>query len=123
MEASVHSQMWSTRLHPNQLNCALVVGEADNLRLSVIALLRKHRWLVHGVSRTEQALRIVVHILYKLIVLNPELPGIGAMDFVRILRKSIDWREIGLVVVSSSEGASCTDQISGTGAFLARRSM
>jgi len=122
MEAIAHNQMWDTRLCPNRLNFALVIEEADNLRHSVLARLREHGWLAHGVNRAEQALSMLVHIPYNLIVLDSELPGIGAMDFARILRKSKDWRAIGLVIISGSEDASCADQIAETGAFLARRS-
>jgi CheY-like chemotaxis protein len=122
MEVFSYNQKGDLGHEPNRLNCALVIDEADSLRKSVIALLRGHGWLVHGVNRAEMALRILVHIPYNLIVLNPDLPGISAMDFVRILGNSKEWRTIRIVVINSCEGPTWASQVAESGVFLARRS-
>jgi CheY-like chemotaxis protein len=122
MEASFRNQKWSAWHTSNRLKFALVVDEADSLRTSVITLLREHGWLVHAVSQPEHAFGILVHIPYSLIVLDSEIPGVCAMDFVRILRNSNQWQPIRLVVINSSESANLGDQLKEAGAFLARRS-
>jgi CheY-like chemotaxis protein len=114
--------MWNTPPQPSRLNFALVIGEANHHRHSVIALLREHGWLVHGVGRAEQALSILVHIPYNLIVLDSELPGMGAPDFVRMLRRSREWQTIRLVVINNSESAIWENQVAERDAFLVRRS-
>ena len=125
METFANDQMWNTQRQPSRLNFALVIGEANHLRHSVIDLLREHGWLVHGVGRAEQALSILVHIPYNLIVLDSELPGMSAPDFVRMLRHSRERQTIRLVVINNSEGAnreSRESQVAQCDAFLAERS-
>ena len=120
----MHSRTWNTRTYPNRLNFsfALVIEEAANFLDSVMALLRERGWLVHGISRAEEAFSILAHIPYDLIVLDSELPGICGIDFVRILQNSREWRTIQLVVITSSKSASFASQVEECGAFLARRS-
>jgi CheY-like chemotaxis protein len=122
MKTFANDQMWNTPSQPSRLNFALVIGEANHHRHSVIALLREHGWLVHGVGRAEQALSILVHIPYNLIVLDSELPGMGAPDFVRMLRRSREWQTIRLVVINNSESAIWESQVAERDAFLVRRS-
>src|SRR5580700_3444623 len=93
-------QTWNTRHRSNQLKFALVIEEAGDLRDSLLALLRGHGWLVHAVSRAEQAFSILVHIPYNVIVLDSELPGMCATDFVRILRDSREWQHVCLFVIN-----------------------
>jgi CheY-like chemotaxis protein len=121
-EAASYSNMWNTQDSSNRFNFALVIDEANKLRDSVMALLRGHGWLVHGISRAEQALSVLAHIPYGLIVLDSELPGLCATDFTRILRNSKEWRTVRLVVISSSKSINLESQIADCGAFLARRS-
>ncbi len=101
---------------------ALVIEETESLRRPIVALLRERDWLVHGISRAEEAFNILAHIPYDLIVLDSELPGLCGIDFVRILQNSREWRTIRLVVITSSKSASFASQIAQCGAFLARRS-
>ena len=122
MKTFANDERWNTQRQPSRLNFALVIGEAKHLRHSVIALLREHGWLVHGVSRAEQALSILVHIPYNLIVLDSELPGMGAPDFVRMLRHSRERQTIRLVVINNSESPNWESQVAESDAFLARRS-
>jgi CheY-like chemotaxis protein len=112
-----------TRHKSNRLNfaSALVIEEAGDLRNSVMALLRKCGWLVHGISRAEHAFNLLVSIPYDLIVLDSELPGICGIDFVRILQNSREWRTIRLVVMTSSRSPRFARRVEGGGAFLARK--
>ena len=123
MKASAYNQIWNTRPESNGLNFALVIETAGNLRNSIIELLRGRGWLVHGVSRAEQAFSILHHIPYSLIVLDSELPGICPPDFVRILRTSRGSQTIRLVVINGSESPVLEGQIKEGDAFLVRRSM
>jgi DNA-binding NarL/FixJ family response regulator len=77
---------------------------------------------VHGIRRAEQAFHILAHIPYRLIVIDSELPGLCAIDFVRILHDSAEWREIQLVVVTRSQSVAFANQIVEYGAFLAIKS-
>ena len=112
-----------TRTKSDVLNfaSALVIEEAGDLRSSVMALLRKCGWLVHGISRAEQAFNPLASIPYDLIVLDSELPGICGIDFVRILQNSREWGTIRLVVMTSSRSPSFARRVEGGGAFLARK--
>lgn len=122
MDAPILNQKWNGSHHPNRLKFALVVDEADSLRTSIITRLRERGWLVHAVSRAEHAFGLLTNIPYSLIVLDSELPGVSATEFVRILRNPNEWQTIQLVVINSSESADLPGQLREAGAFLARRS-
>ena len=109
-------------LVPLEFRFALVIEEADSLRMSLVKVLKAQGWYVHGICRVEQAFHILAHIPYRLIVIDSELPGICGIDFVRILHNSREWREIQLVVITSSQSAAFANQIAEYGAFLARKS-
>jgi len=64
----------------------------------------------------------LVHIPYSLIVLDAELPGMGAPDFVQMLRHSKERQTIRLVVINNSESLNWESPIAESDAFLARRS-
>jgi len=115
--------MWKAQQQETRLNFALVIEEADGLRSSIVSLLRECGWLVHGVSRPEQAFSILAHIPYNLIVLDSELPGMGGIDFVRIMRNARKWQKIRRVVMMSSNAAGLTSEAAVYGTFLARKSM
>jgi CheY-like chemotaxis protein len=120
----MHGQIWNTRTYQNRIDFsfALVVEEVADFRNSVMALLRERGWLVHGTNGAEEALRLLAHIPYSLIVLDSELPGMGGIDFVRILRNSRGWGAIRVVVISSSRSPSLQSQIEECGAFVASKS-
>ena len=124
LKSSTHNRMWNTQHHANPLNfsAALVIEEAGSFRNLIMALLRERGWLVHGVSRVEEAFGILAHIPYDLVVVDSELPGMCGMDFVRILQNSREWRTIRLVVITGSNSGSLAGQLAECGAFLARRS-
>ena len=119
----MHSQIWNARTYPNRIDFsfALVVGKAANSRNSVMALLRERDWLVHGTNGSEEALRLLSHIPYNLIVVDSELPGMGVTDFVRLLQNSREWPPIRVVVITSSGSPSLQSQVGECGAFLASK--
>jgi CheY-like chemotaxis protein len=122
MKAAAYNETWNSRHESNSLNFALVIETAGNLRNSIIGLLRGRGWLVHGVSRAEQAFNILHHIPYSLIVLDSELPGICPPDFVRILRTCRS-QTIRLVVINGPASPVLEEQIKHGDAFVVRRSM
>jgi len=109
-------------LKPLNFRYALVIEEMDSVRTSIVNVLRARGWLVHGIPRAEQAFHILAHIPYNLVVIDSELPGIGGIDFVRILHNS-KWRTIQLVIIASSRSVDFATQAAEYGAFLARKSM
>jgi DNA-binding NtrC family response regulator len=109
-------------LVPLKFRFALVIEEAESLRMSLVNVLKAQGWYVHGIRRAEQAFHSLAHIPYRLIVIDSELPGMCGIDFVRILHDSREWREIQLVVITSSQSVAFANQIAECGAFLARKS-
>src|SRR5271166_6179527 len=76
-------------LKPLNFRYALVIEETDSVRTSIVNVLRARGWLVHGIPLAEQAFNILAHIPYNLVVIDSELPGIGGIDFVRMLHNSM----------------------------------
>ena len=120
----MHGRIWDTASEKERsgFSFALVVEEVANFRNSVMALLRQRGWLVHGTNGAEEALRLLAHIPYSLIVLDSELPGIGGIDFVRMLQNSREWPPIRIVVINSSTRSSLQSRVGESGAFLASKS-
>jgi CheY-like chemotaxis protein len=98
---------------------ALVIEEPGDFRSSVMALLREHGWLAHGVSRAEEARRILIHIPYDLVVLDSELCGI---DFSRYLQDSTERRALRVVVIASSRNSRLHTELAEHAAVLVKRS-
>ena len=120
----MHSRIWNTRTYQNGMDfsCALVVEGVGNFRDLIVALLRKRGWLVHGTNGAEEALRLLAHIPYSLIVLDSELPGMGGIDFVRMLQTLRAWPATDVVVMTSSSSPSLQSQVGECGAFVASKS-
>ena len=109
-------------LKPLNFRYALVIEEIDSVRTSIVNVLRAQGWLVHGIPRAEQAFHILAHIPYNLVVIDSELPGIGGIDFARILHNSREWRTMRMVIIASSQSVDFATQAAEYGAFLARKS-
>ena len=107
---------------PLKIRFALVIEEADSPRMALVNVLKAQGWHVHGIWRAERAFHILPHIPYKLVVIDSNLPGISGIDFVRILHDSREWREIQLVVITSSQSVAFANQTAKYGAFMARKS-
>jgi DNA-binding NtrC family response regulator len=114
--------METQMLKPLNFRYALVIEEIDSVRTSIVNVLRAQGWLVHGIPRAEQAFQILAHIPYNLVVIDSELPGIGGIDFVRILHNSREWRTMRMVIIASSQSVDFATQAAEYGAFLARKS-
>jgi DNA-binding response OmpR family regulator len=120
----MHRRIWNTRTEQNGIDFsfALVVEEAANFRNSIMALLRERGWLVHGTNCAEEALRLLAHIPYSLIVVDSELPGTGGIDFGRVLQNSREWHTVRVVVISSSCSPSLQSRVEECGAFVTSKS-
>ena len=120
----MQSRIWDTASEKERtgFSFALVVEEVANFRNSVMAHLRQRGWLVHGTNGAEEALRLLAHIPYSLIVLDSELAGMGGIDFVRMLQNSREWPPLRIVVINSSTRPSLPSRVGESGAFLASKS-
>lgn len=120
----MYSRIQNTRTEQDRsdFSFALVVEEVADLRNSIMGLLRERGWLVHGTNCAEEALRLLAHIPYSLIVVDAELPGMGGVDFGRVLQSSREWRAIRVVVIGSFSSPSLQGQIGECGAYQASKS-
>ena len=101
---------------------ALVIEQSDVLRRSIVEHLKNRGWIVHGIKRAEQALPVLQHIPYHLIVIDCEISGMTATEFARIINESGKWKATQLVVITGSRGRSSATELTEYGAFLVRRS-
>ena len=115
----------SCNLSINRLDfrSALVIEESDVLRRSIVEHLKNRGWIVHGITRAEQALPILKHIPYHLIVIDCEISGMTATEFVRIIQESGKWQTAKLMVITGSRCRSSAAELTKCGAFLVRRSV
>ena len=120
----MHRRIRNSRTDQSRIDFsfALVVEEVANFRYSIMSLLRERGWLVHGTNCAEEALRLLAHIPYSLIVVDSELPGMGGIDFGRVLQRSREWRAIRVVVISSSSSRSLQSQVGECGVYQASKS-
>jgi DNA-binding response OmpR family regulator len=102
---------------------ALVIEQSDVLRRSIVEHLKNRAWIVHGIKRAEQALPVLEHIPYHLIVVDGEISGMTATEFARILDESGKWEATQLVVITGTGGRSSAAELTEYGAFLVRRSV
>src|ERR1700739_2352444 len=120
----MYSRIRNRRTDQNRIDFsfALVIEEVADFRNSIMALLRERGWLVHGTNCAEEALRLLAHIPYSLIVVDAELPGMGGIDFDRVLQSSREWRAIRVVVIGSSSRPSLQGRVGKSGAYQASKS-
>ena len=102
--------------------CALVIVEEYDLRSFIIQLLRERGWLVHGIRQTEQALSLLAHIPYELVIIDCEVSEVARMHYMRRLQNARRWLTIKVVFVSSSQITGFASDLPERGAFLARKS-
>jgi CheY-like chemotaxis protein len=100
---------------------ALVIEESTLLRGQLVDYLKKRGWIAHGIKRVEQAEPLLKCISYHLIVIDSNLPGIGAANFVRMLHSSKDWSTIPLVVITDSANETFASDRNRAVPRLARR--
>lgn len=105
---------------PN-LHIALVIAGDSGLRKSIVQQLKHEGWIVHGITRPEEALPILPHIPYQLIIVDCELAGIDGEDFVHLLHNAGAWRAIHLVALTNCLGAPLAPGLAQLGAFRASK--
>jgi CheY-like chemotaxis protein len=116
---------WSSNFSIGRLDfrSALVIEESDVLRRSIVEHIKKTGWIVHGIKRAEQALPVLQHVPYHLILIDCKVSGMTATEFVRIIHESGKWQATRVVVITGSRGRSSVTEIRELGAFLVRRSV
>ena|SRR5215469_4370641 len=102
---------------------ALVIEQSDVLRRFMVEHLKNRGWIVHGIKRAEQALPVLQHIPYHLIVIDSEISGTTAIEFARIIHESGKWRATQLVIIRGSRCRSSLEEFSECGAFVVKRSV
>jgi DNA-binding response OmpR family regulator len=104
-------------------NCrtALVIVDDCGLRKSAVRHLKHEVWILHGITKAEQALPILAHIPYELIIVDCELPSIDEKDFVHLLRNAREWLAIHLVALTDCISAPLATELVHWGAFPARK--
>jgi CheY-like chemotaxis protein len=102
------------------LRIALVIEPEDGFRRSAVQFLRSQGWIVHGVRRAEHAFPVLTQIPYNLIVIGSELPGMTAVEFVRVLSNSREWRKISVIAITTSS-TRALDMDEPSGVFFANK--
>jgi hypothetical protein len=64
-----------SRIRTFGFRTALVIEKSENLRRSLVEHLKKRGWIVHGVKRLEQAIPVLRHIPYHLVLFDCEISG------------------------------------------------
>jgi CheY-like chemotaxis protein len=100
---------------------ALVIEKSDVLRHSIVEHLKNRGWIVHGITRAEEALPVLRHIPYHLIVIDCEISGMTAREFVGIIQESGKWQATQVVVMTGSQCRSSVKEFTECGAFVVRR--
>jgi len=102
--------------------CALVIVEEYDLRGFIIQVLRKRGWLVHGIRQREQALSLLAHIPYELVIMDCEVSEMTRIDYMRRMQNAGKWLTIKLVFITSSQSTGFAGDLPERGVFLARKS-
>ena len=103
------------------LRIALVIEPEDGFRRSAVQFLRSQGWIVHGVRRAEHAFPVLTQIPYNLIVIGSELPGMTAVEFVRVLSNSREWRKISVIAITTSSTRALDMEFESSGVFFANK--
>lgn len=101
---------------------ALVIEESSVLRGSIVGVLKKRGWIAHGIRAAGQALPLLKCIPYHLIVIDGSASNIAAINFVRTLRSSKEWKKIPLVIITDSPNESLASNLKEVGVHSAKRS-
>lgn len=70
----------------------------------------------------QQALPVLQHIPYRLVLVDCEIPGMTGVEFARIINESDKGQGIYLVALTDSRAGSFAADLADCGAFLAERS-
>jgi DNA-binding response OmpR family regulator len=96
--------------------------EEYDLRIFITQVLRKRGWLVHGIRQREQALSLLAHIPYELVIIDCEVREMSGIDYMRRLRNARKWLTIKLVFITNSQNIGFVGDVVERGVFLARKS-
>jgi CheY-like chemotaxis protein len=124
-DGETNRPFWGSSFNINRFDfrSALVIEQSDVLRRSIVEHLKNRGWIVHGIKRAEQALPVLQHIRYHLIVIDCEICGMRATQFARIIDDSGKSKATRLVVLTRSRGRSSATELTQYGGFLVRRSV
>jgi DNA-binding response OmpR family regulator len=101
---------------------ALVIEESEVLRRSIVEYLKKRGWIAHGVRRAEQALPVLRHIPYHLVLIDCQSSGKTGVEFARVINASDKGQGTHLMALTGSRSRSSAADLADCGAFLAERS-
>jgi CheY-like chemotaxis protein len=102
---------------------ALVIEESENLRRSLVEHLKKRGWIVHGVKRLEQAIPVLRHIPYHLVLFDCELSQMTGVEFARVIYESDKGQGLHLVALTGSRSRFSAEELVDCGAFVAEKSV
>jgi len=124
-DGETNRPFWGSSFNINRFDfrSALVIEQSDVLRRSIVEHLKNKGWIGHGIKRAEQALPVLQHIPYHLIVIDCKVSGMTATDFVRIIHESGKSQASRVVVLTGSGGRSSVKEFTECGAFVVRRSV
>ena len=79
-DGETNRPFWGSSFNINRFDfrSALVIEQSDVLRRSIVEHLKNKGWIVHGIKRAEQALPVLQHIPYHLIVIDCKVSGMTA---------------------------------------------
>ena len=101
---------------------ALVIGQGDSLRFSVVEFLKARGWIAHGMRRVEEAPSILQCLPYDLIIIDAKFLCLFNTEFLRFLRSTIERQTIPVFLITSSLTSDFAEEATEHGAFLARES-
>ena len=101
---------------------ALVIEDASVVRSSIVHLLKKRGWIAHGIRIAGEAIPLLKCIPYHLIVIDGNASSVSAINFVRTLHKSEEWKKIPLVMITDSPNELLEAELLEAGVRSARRS-
>jgi DNA-binding response OmpR family regulator len=102
---------------------ALVIEESENLRRSLVEHLKKRGWIVHGVRRLEQAIPVLGHIPYHLVLFGCEISGMTGVEFAKVICESDKGQGVHLVALTGSRSRFSAEELVNCGAFVAEKSV
>jgi DNA-binding response OmpR family regulator len=102
---------------------ALVIEDSTGLRSSIVQLLKRRGWIAHGIRIAGQAIPLLKCIPYHLIVIDGNTASVPAINFVRTLHKSEEWKKIPLVMITDSPNELLEAELLEAGVRSARRTV
>ncbi len=90
--------------HQSNLPChVLVVEDEPSIRQMVRRVLEKEGWMVREAANGQEGLDAVAQSAPSIILLDLMMPVLNGFDFLRELRKNVEWRKIPVVVLTAKD--------------------